>query len=72
MTEKERLNRKYKLVQYPLFVIYINDLDLNVDGLMCLHGDDVKIDGVVDTVERSKDIGYRPVGDLGEEITDEI
>ena len=34
-----------------LFVIYINDLDENVDGWISKFADDTKIGGVVDSVE---------------------
>eukprot|EP00061_Rhincodon_typus_P004217 g22023.t1 len=43
------------LVRGPLLsVIYINDLDENVQGMISKFADDIKIDGIVDSEE-----GYR-------------
>lgn len=53
-----------------LFVIWIKDLDVNVNGFVSKFVDDAKIGGVVNSEEycQKKKVGYRSPAGMGREM----
>lgn len=53
-----------------LFVIFINNLDLNVGGLVSMFADDTKISGATDCEEGNQSIDqlYRSAAEMGGEV----